>query len=143
VVSNHTMKSFLIAALMVISFSSCKKIKENIQEKQVLNFITDGQWKVAKLTQGSMDYTTDFLGYQFQFKTNESVDAIKNGAVQKTGTWHPDATNYTITSAFAADALHPLPLLNGTWKIIDGGNNFVVATKTENGTLNELRLEKP
>jgi len=136
------MKSFLIAALMIVSWASCKKIKENIQEKQVLNFITNGQWKVTKLTQGSVDYTGDFSGYQFQFKTNEVVDAFKNGVVQKSGAWHPDAVNYTITSTFPTDALHPLPLLNGTWKIVDGGDNFVVATKTENGIFNELRLEK-
>ena len=136
------MKSFLIAALMIVSLASCKKIKENIQEKQVLNFITNGQWRVTKLTQGSLDYTGDFSGYQFQFKTNEVVDAIKNAVVQKSGAWHPDAINYTITSAFPADALYPLPLLNGIWKIVDGGDNFVVATKTENGQFNELRLEK-
>ena len=136
------MKSLPIVALMIVSLVSCKKIREDIQEKQVLNFITSGQWKVTKLSKGSIDYAGDFLGYQFQFKTDETVDAIKNGAVQKKGTWLPDAINYTITSAFPADAPHPLLLLNGTWKIVDGGDNFVVATKTENGELNELRLEK-
>lgn len=136
------MKHYLIAALMIVSLASCKKIKENIQEKQVLTFITNGQWRVAKLTQESVDFTGDFSGYQFQFKSNEVVDAIKNGTVQNTGSWHPDPINYTITSAFAGNALHPLPLLNGTWKIVDGGDNFVKATKTENGKFNELRLEK-
>ena len=55
---------------MIVSLASCKKIKENIQEKQVLNFITNGQWKITKLTQGSDYYTGDFSGYQCQFKTN-------------------------------------------------------------------------
>ena len=77
------MKSLPIVALMIVSLVSCKKIREDIQEKQVLNFITSGQWKVTKLTKGSIDYAGDFLGYQFQFKTDETVDAIKNGAVQK------------------------------------------------------------
>ena len=136
------MKSFLVLALMMFSLAGCKKIKENIQEKQVLNFITNGQWKVVKLTKGSTDFAADFLGYQFQFKTNETVDAIKDGIVQKTGTWLPDAINYTITSYFPTGSPNPLPLLDGEWKIVDGGDNFVVATKIDNGELNELRLEK-
>jgi hypothetical protein len=52
------------------------------------------------------------------------------------------AINFTITSTFPADAVQPLPLLNGLWKIVDGGNDFVVATKDENGELSRLRLQK-
>jgi hypothetical protein len=97
---------------------------------------------VANFTKASTNYTTDFTGYQFQFKTDNSVDAFKNSILQKTGTWQGDATTLTITSNFPADAQYPLPLLNGVWKITDGGNDFVVATKTENGEMNTLRLEK-
>lgn len=136
------MKYLTAALLITIALLSCKKIKENIQEKKVLDFITTGQWKVSSLEKGSVDYGVDFTGYQFQFKANEIVDAIKNGSVQKSGSWHPDGINYTITSNFPADALHPLPLLNGIWKIIDGGDNFVVATQTINGELYRLRLDK-
>jgi hypothetical protein len=136
------MHRFLYALLLLSLLTGCKKVKENIQEKKVLDFITDGQWKVTQLLKGSTDYVADFAGYQFQFKTNNFVDAIKNGTVQKTGTWQGDAINLTITSAFPADAVHPLPLLNGVWKIVDGGNDFVVATKDENGELSRLRLEK-
>jgi hypothetical protein len=70
------------------------------------------------------------------------VDAIQNGSLQKTGTWQGDAINFTITSTFPADAVQPLPLLNGLWKIVDGGNDFVVATKDENGEISRLRLQK-
>ena len=136
------MHRFLYALLLLSLLTGCKKVKENIQEKKVLDFITDGQWRVTQLLKGSTDYVADFAGYQFQFKTNNFVDAIKNGTVQKTGTWQGDAINFTITSAFPADAVHPLSLLNGLWKIVDGGNDFVVATKDENGELSRLRLEK-
>lgn len=136
------MNRFLLILLFVSSLTGCKKIKENIEERKVLDFITSGQWKVTTLTKGSTDYSADFAGYQFQFKSNDAVDAIKNGVVQKTGYWMGNATNYTITSSFPADSLPPLPLLNGIWQIIDGGDNFVVATKSENGVLNTLRLDK-
>jgi hypothetical protein len=136
------MKHFTAALLIMLTFLSCKKLKENIQEKKVLDFITTGLWKVSSLEKGNVDYGVDFTGYQFQFKTNEVVEAIKNGSIQKSGTWLPDGVNYTITSNFPADAVHPLTLLNGIWKIIDGGDNFVVATQTINGEVYRLRLDK-
>jgi hypothetical protein len=136
------MHRFLYALVLLSLLTGCKKAKENIQEKKVLDFITDGQWRVTQLLKGSTDYVADFAGYQFQFKTNNFVDAIKNGSVQTTGTWQGDAINFTITSTFPADAVQPLPLLNGLWKIVDGGNDFVVATKDENGELSRLRLQK-
>ena len=31
--------------------------------------------------------TSDFSAYKFQYYSNYTVDAIKNGVVEKTGTW--------------------------------------------------------
>lgn len=136
------MNRLLLALLFICSLTNCKKITEDIQEKKVLDFITNGQWKVIELTKSNIDYVGDFTGYQFQFKTNNYVDAIKTGMVQKTGTWQGDVTNFTITSAFPADTVYPLTLLNGVWKIEDGSDNYVKATKTEGGERSILKLEK-
>ena len=142
-VTTCAMKKMLVALLMITSLAGCKKIKENIQEKKALDIITNGQWKVAKLQRGSTtDYASDFAGYSFQFKSNETVDAIKNSAVQKTGTWHPDAANYRISATFPVDTVYPLPLLNGVWQLIDAGDNYVVATQTIAGELYTLQLDK-
>jgi len=136
------MNRFLLALLLIFSLTNCKKIKEDIQEKKVLDFITNGQWKIIELTKGSIDYVGDFTGYQFQFKTNNFVDAIKSGMIQKTGTWQGDVTNYTITSTFPGDTVYPLTLLNGVWQIVDGSDNYVKATKNVGGELSILKLEK-
>ncbi len=136
------MNRLLLALLLICSLTNCKKITEDIQEKKVLDFITNGQWKIIELTKSNIDYVGNFTGYQFQFKTNNYVDAIKNGMVQKTGTWQGDATNFTITSAFPGDSVYPLNLLNGIWQIVDGSDNYVKATKNEGGELNILKLEK-
>jgi hypothetical protein len=136
------MNRLLFLSLLLFSLAGCKKIKENIQEKKVLDFITSGQWRVASFEKGGVNYASDFTGYQFQFKKNDAVDALKNGVVEKTGTWLADANNYTITSTFPADASYPLQLLNGVWLIIDGDETYVVATKTVNGNLETLRLDK-
>lgn len=132
----------LLILLLTIPFAHCKKVKEDLVERKVLNFITDGQWKVTEFSKNSVDFTADFSGYQFDFKTNDQVDAIKNGSVQKTGSWFGDGNALTITSSFPSDAAHPLPFLNGVWKLVDGGDNFAKATKTENGDYSTLTLEK-
>ncbi len=136
------MNRFLIPLMAFFLFISCKKIKEDLIERQVLNFISDGQWKVTEFSKNSVDYTSEFTGYQFNFKTNDKVEAIKNGTIQKTGNWFGDANALTINSTFPQDAPHPLTYLNGVWKLIDGGNNFAKATKNENGDFSTLTLEK-
>jgi hypothetical protein len=54
------MNRFLLALLLIFSLTNCKKIKEDIQEKKVLDFITNGQWKIIELTKGSIDYVGRF-----------------------------------------------------------------------------------
>jgi hypothetical protein len=125
----------------MITTVGCKKIKESVEEKAVLNFITSGQWKVASLIKENSDLTSEFNPYKFQFKTNKKVDAIKNGMVEKTGDWNGDANTLTITSNFP-NATMPLVLLNGVWKITDGGETFVVATQAVDTQTATLRLEK-
>ena len=134
-------RTLLVLALLGF-FTNCKKVKEDLIERQVINFITDGRWKVTEFSKNSVDYTSDFAGFEFDFKTNNYVDAIKNGMVQKTGTWEGDPNALTITSAFPLDAPLPLPYLNGVWKLVDGGDNFAKATKNENGQFSTLTLEK-
>jgi hypothetical protein len=138
------MKNLMIALMVFTSLVGCKKIKEDIQEKRALDIITSGQWKVSVFKSSTTDYTTDFAGYSFQFKTNETVDAIKNSVVQKTGSWYADATNYTINSTFPSDAAYPLPLLNGVWQLVDAdqGGNYVKATQMISGELYTLQLDK-
>ena len=143
-VTTFAMKKFLIALVVLTSLAGCKKIKEDIQEKRALDIITSGQWKVSVFKSATTDYTSDFAGYSFHFKTNETVDAIKNSVVQKTGSWYADATNYRITSTFPTDAAHPLPLLNGVWQLVDAdeGGNYVKATQMISGELYTLQLDK-
>ena len=83
----------------------------------------------------------DFSGYRFQFKDDNTVDAIKNGAVEKTGSWVGNATSRTIVSNFT-NAAAALMLLNGTWYVNDSGLTYVVASQTVNGEARNLRLDK-
>jgi hypothetical protein len=130
----------------VALFSACgvkDKVVENQTENLIMQAVTSGQWQVTGYTTGSTDQTPDFSGYSFQFKKNYTVDAINNGSIVKTGTWNAagNAQAQTMTSNFT-NANNPLPLLNGTWNILNTTWTSVEASQTVNGELRNLKLTK-
>jgi hypothetical protein len=131
----------LLLIMLSLSLVNCKKIKENIQEKQAMEWITSGQWKVAGYLQAGTDKTADLAAYTFRFKSNKTVDALKNGTLETSGTWQDDQANRTIDSNFPS-APYPLILLNATWTITNGSETSVNATATVNGELRNLKLSK-
>ena len=133
---------YTFALIILLGLFGCKKQIEQIQNDLVIQAMTTGQWKMVSFINGSTNITSDFAPYSFQFKTDFTVDAINNSSVETSGTWGADADAKTITSNFSSQANHPLPFLNGTWKITKNSWTFVEANLTVNGTLRTLRLEK-
>lgn len=133
---------FITGIALALLFSACStKTVEEQQKDLLVQLITNGQWAVTNYTKGTADLTVDFSGYRFQFKDDNTVDAIKNGAVEKTGSWVGNATSRTIVSNFT-NAAAALMLLNGTWYVNDSGLTYVVASQTVNGEARNLRLDK-
>jgi hypothetical protein len=131
---------------LLLAFAGCNtkdKIIEKQQENLLMAAITNGQWVVTSFHKGSTDVTADFSGYKFQFKDNYTVDAIKNGIVEKTGTWAAagNAQAQTMTSNFA-NSTQPLILLNGTWNIITTTWTSVEASMMVNSEIYTIRLDK-
>jgi hypothetical protein len=129
----------LLTFLALILLFSCSK--EEIQKNAVMQAMTTGVWRVTSFVDNGTDVTTDFTGYLFFFKENQTVDAYSNGSLEKTGTWSADATAKTITSNFS-NAPANLTLFNGTWVINDSGWDFVKATLDIGGSVRTLRLQK-
>lgn len=103
--------------------------------------MTDGQWVITNFTQNGNNITSAFSPYKFKYYSNKTVDAIKNGTVEKTGTWDGNASTMT-TSANFTSAGYPLTLLNGNWLIDNNSWTFVVATQTIGTETKTMRLEK-
>lgn len=135
------MKTYLLFVTLSVAFLSCGKAVEQAKEDLVVKAMTDGQWRVTKFIKGPADVTSDFSAYKFQFRTNNTVEAINNNAIETTGTWNADATSRTISSAFSAGGA-TLTLLNGTWLITNNSWTFVEASQTVNGEVRTLRLDK-
>lgn len=135
------MKKLIPVLLFIIVLSGCKKAVENAQQDLVIKAMTDGQWAVTSFTQNGTDITGNFSGYKFQYYSNKTVDAIKNGTVEKTGTWDGQASTMT-TSANFTNAVAPLSLINGNWHIDNNSWTFVVATQTIGSETKTMRLDK-
>ena len=135
------MRLFFCLMVGFLSFSGCKKKIESIKEDLLIKLIVDGQWAVNKYTKGATDETYQFSAYSFQFKKDFTVDAIRNGAVDNTGTWSGDVNTRIITSNFT-NANPTLMLLNGNWYVTDSGMDYVETTQTINNEACFLRLLK-
>jgi hypothetical protein len=120
----------------------CKKIIESVQENAVVKAMTDGQWKITRFKRDTTDVTANFSPYAFQFRADNTVDAINNNVVESRGNWNADANARTIASSFGSSAAAALQLINGTWKITNNSWTFVEATQTVNNEVRTLRLDK-
>jgi hypothetical protein len=135
------MKKLLTACCFILFLSGCKKTIEKIQENAIISAMTDGQWSITSFVENGSDITTDFTGYKFQYYSNKTVDAIKNGSVEKTGTWDGDPVSMMTWANFAG-VTAPLSLINGSWHIDDNSWTFVIATQTAGSTTKTMRLDK-
>ena len=135
------MKKLLLILGLITIFSGCKKAIQKKQEDLIVQAMTNGQWAVTSFTQNSTDITSTFTGYKFQYYSNKTVDAIKNGTVEKTGNWDGDGLARTTWANFA-NATAPLDLINGSWHIDDSSWTFVIATQTTGSTTKTMRLDK-
>lgn len=120
---------------------ACSKTKQEIQEDLVIKAMTDGQWAITNFTQNGTNITADFAAYKFKYYSNKTVDAIKNGSVEKTGNWDGDATTMTTSASFTG-AAYPLSLINGSWHIDRNSWTYVEATQTIGTETKTMRLDK-
>jgi len=134
------MKKIGTLLLLGIGLLGCKKGSE-IQEDLVILAMTTGQWKMTSFSEGGVDRTPDYAAYRFKYYSNNTVDAIKNGSVERSGTWNGSASTMTIMAEFA-NAPQPIAAINGTWNITRNGWTFVEANQTQNGIQKTLRLDK-
>lgn len=115
-----------LTAVLVCSIAGCSK--EALQQERksvVLDIMTSGSWAVTQFVEEDNDISNLFAEINFTFNKNGTVTGSKaNDSI--TGTWKADDVNLTITSAFP-EGIEPYSKLNGTWKIVDAGVNFVKA----------------
>jgi hypothetical protein len=135
------MRNLLIALVLVLFLSGCKKIIDQQKENFVLSVMTEGQWVVTKFVKAGDTITSDFSPYTFQFNRDYTVDAIKENAVENKGVWDGDPNTMNISASFP-NASSPLSLINGVWHIDQNSLSYVIASQNNGGGEKSLRLDK-
>lgn len=128
--------------MLAIIAGSCKKAIQQQQQNIIVQAVTNGHWYVEQYLDTTTDVTAEFLGYEFQFNQNSTVDAILNTVTKSTGSWNTDINNYTITANFPVAAGDTLRRLNNTWKITTSYLDYVEAHSTSTGAVSTLHLRK-
>lgn len=131
----------MVLILICFFFGSCKKTAEKIAYDLVIQAMTSGQWEITKFTQNGNNITSSFTGYKFQYFSNKTVDAIKNGIKERTGNWDGNASAMTTWAEFTS-APEPISLINGTWNITKNSWTYVEATQTIGAETRTMRLDK-
>jgi hypothetical protein len=135
------MKRAVIICFLAILGTSCQKAIEKKKENAIITAMTDGQWVITNFVNNGFVITSDFSPYKFQYHDNYTVDAIKNGVVEITGTWNGDPSTMIINANFS-NAAAPIDLINGDWHIDDNSWTYVVASQASGSNIKRLRLEK-
>ena len=131
----------LILLLTLASFTNCKKFVEKKKEDALLDIMTDGKWIITSFVKNTVDLTDNFDGYAFKYYSDRTVDAIKNGSVEKKGNWDGDVATMTTWADFQ-NATQPLIEINGSWHLDDTGLNYVIASQRGAQDSKEMRLDK-
>lgn len=131
----------LILLLTIASFTNCKKFIENKKEDALLDIMTDGKWIITSFVKNTVDLTPNFSGYAFKYYTDRTVDALKDGSLEKKGNWDGDVETMTTWAEFQ-NATQPLIEINGSWHIDDSGINYVIASQRGAIDAKEMRLDK-
>ena len=136
------MKKFIPVLTLIILASSlsCKKLIEKKQKDAIIDAMTNGVWLVEQYFDNTVNITSEFQNYEFQFYENGTVKGTLGTEVAN-GTWVADVDKYTITSEFPA-ATNPVARLNYTWMIKDSYWDFVKAETTTPAGKNILHLRK-
>ena len=134
----------LLLAFILLTFASCEKVKQQVQETVaedlIVTVMTSGRWLVDVFTVAAVDVKPEFSGYEFQFLKDGSVEAIKSTTTVK-GTWKSDKSAMTIQASFPPGNTS-LQRLNYTWNITKTGTTFVEASSQQNGVVSTMRLIK-
>src|SRR5687767_13950003 len=135
------MKKTASALLLLLLFTGCKKYIEDQKEDALIKAMTDGQWVITNFIHNGSTITSDFSNYKFQYFSDKTVDAIKNGTVDKTVTWDGDVNSMTTWANFD-NVSTPLSLINGSWHIDNSSWTYVVASQSGSGETKTMRLDK-
>ncbi len=125
---------------ITIAGTGCKKVKEDLGLRFLMNAMTNGRWLVNVYTKDGVDETAAFEGYEFQFTENNKVYAI-TASGELEGVWSANLNEKTIESKFPVNTM-PLIRLNEKFKVVNNTPKLVEAHPVDENKDIYLKLVK-
>jgi hypothetical protein len=134
--------SLLIIASVFLGATlfSCKKTIDKQKEDYVMNVLTNGRWYLENYTENYLDYTFDFMEFEFQFYENGKLDAITTSSTIP-GTWIGDVNNLTVPVNFPGTTTQ-LVRLNHVWQFLGANVGLVFAETVTSTQKISIRFKK-
>lgn len=124
-------------------FLSCSNDDDNNQDNDssaavVAATVQEGTWRITYFFDSEVDETDSFMGYNFTFRSNGTVDAA-NDLLSQSGTW--DVTDGNGTSlddddfilAFPTGSIGNFEDLSEDWDVVSSSATTVVLTHVSGG----------
>ncbi|MCT8338606.1 hypothetical protein MG296_00940 [Flavobacteriaceae bacterium TK19130] len=102
--------------------SDCESNGQNEVPADFVQYLTDGVWYVTYYFDDT-DETSDFAGYAFEFASDSTATATKNGVVTN-GTWGLTGSSFPDLELFFGNE-DPLDELDEDWDIINATNEII------------------
>jgi hypothetical protein len=136
-------KSIIAFSALALAFLALKKPDVPARLGAVKSMVTQGKWKVNLYRDNGVDETSNYTGYEFQFKPNGTVLATKDENLLS-GTWRGevDGRKTKLNMKFTTASL--LDELSEDWQIInqDSGLIELEDITTGHGGIDYLSLQK-
>jgi len=105
---------YILLAFAMPSIIGCKEAIEQKKQDALVDAMAASTWYVHQYLDGTNIFTTDFDGYDFNFKSDYTVVA-KTATTSVSGTWSANFDTKILTANFTTG--NPLNRLNGAWSI--------------------------
>ena len=131
---------FALFALVVFTFSSCKKpITDSNPNFSLTELLTSGTWEISYFIDGTTDRSTDFNRFTFSFLSNGIMYAA-NSSETISGAWANENSATQLNISISGNS--QLTYLNKNWIIGSAANSTIIMQDGNSGNISELHFVK-
>jgi hypothetical protein len=135
------MKKVFILALVFVGFTtlSCKKAIQEAFDQAGGNILTDNAWIVTNYTEGNLEITSEFSGWE-HFFLNNGVFESRRGTTIVQGTWTSTNFSSDFIVSHPTSIGAPISKLNGTWQVVNRTATSATFRRTASGVTLQYTL---
>jgi hypothetical protein len=135
------MRKLFVLAILFLGFMtlSCKKTIQEAFDQAGGNILTDNAWVVTNYTEGTLDVTSEFSGWE-HFFLNNGVFESRRGTTIVQGNWSSASFVSDFVVSHPSSVTAPISKLNGTWQVLNRTATSATFRRTASGVTLQYTL---